>query len=230
MSLIDVPTDDLLSAVESRPPVLSGDGLLLYGIGGVVLLIAIANAVVWYRNRRRTDPDLKMLLDEETLTAAELEHDLLDDITARQQDVVAPAAVEWGTRTARVGEQWTTTLYIADYPDAPKDGCLSGLFELTDVEFDLTARLVPKNHGRARDELQRVADNLQADADLERSVRGAYLQERANKAAATYKAVENGQQVFEQELVVDGSGRHQRRPPAGHQAGACDAPGTASRS
>jgi type IV secretory pathway VirB4 component len=193
---------DLLSVIESRPPVLSSEGVMIYGIGGVLLLIGIANLVSWYRERRRSETELEALLDEETLEEAELEYDLLDDIAARQQDVVAPAAIEWDTRTARVGEEWTTTLYVADYPDAPKDGYLSGLFELTDIEFDVTARLVPKNHGRARDELQRVADDLQADADLERSVRGAYLQERANEAAATYKAVENGQQVFEQELVI----------------------------
>jgi type IV secretory pathway VirB4 component len=47
-----------------------------------------------------------------------------------------------------------------------------------------------------------VADDLQADADLERSVRGAYLQDRAQEAAATYKAVENGQRVFSQGVFV----------------------------
>jgi type IV secretory pathway VirB4 component len=193
---------DLLSIIESRPPVVSGEGMMIYGVGSVLVLIGIANLVSWYRERQQTDPELEALLDEETIEAADLEYDLLDDIASRQQDLVAPAAVEWDSRTARVGEQWTTTLYVADYPDAPKDGYLSGLFELTDVEFDLTARLIPKNHGRARDELQRVADDLQADADLERSVRGAYLQERANQAAATYKAVENGQQVFDQELIM----------------------------
>ena len=193
---------DLLSIIESRPPVVSGEGVMIYGVGSVLVLIGIANLVSWYRERQQTDPELEALLDEETIEAADLEYELLDDIASRQQDLIAPAAVEWDSRTARVGEQWTTTLYVADYPDAPKDGYLSGLFELTDVEFDLTVRLVPKNHGRARDELQRVADDLQADADLERSVRGAYLQERANQAAATYKAIENGQQVFDQELIM----------------------------
>jgi len=77
--------------------------------------------------------------------------------------------------------------------------CLSGLFESTDVEFDLNARIVPKNQGRARDELQRVADDLRTDASLEDSVRGSYLHERADTAVATYKAVENGQRVFDQE-------------------------------
>ena len=119
-----------------------------------------------------------------------------------QRSLLAPAAIEWETRAARVGEQWTTTLYVAGYPDYPKDGYLSGLFELTDVEFDLTVHLRPKNQRRARDELQNTADDLQAEADLERTVRGTYLEERAAEAASTYKAVENGQRVLSQATYV----------------------------
>ncbi|MCY4732327.1 transferase [Natronomonas gomsonensis] len=187
---------------EALPPVLSSEGVLLYGVSGVIALILIANVVNWWRDRQREDVELGELLEDETLEAAEAEWAVLDDLSERQQDLMAPAAITWETRAARVGEQWTTTLYVAEYPDAPKDGYLSGLFELTDVEFDLTSRIVPKNQPRARDELQRVADNLQADARLERSVRGSYLQERANRAEATYKAVENGQKVFDKELVI----------------------------
>ncbi len=127
---------------------------------------------------------------------------MLDDLTEQHKHAVAPAAIEWETRTARVGNQWTSTLYIADYPDYPKDGYLNELFELTDVEFDLTVHVTPKNQQQARDELQRVADDLRADADLERSVRGAYLQERAGEAVSTYKCVENGSRVFDQGTFI----------------------------
>ncbi|QLD90797.1 transferase [Natronomonas salina] len=188
--------------LDSLPPLVSTEGLFVYGLGSVVLLIAVANLLSWYRERKRDDPVLDDLLDEETLEAAEVEYRVLDELAERQQDVMAPAAIEWDTRTARVGEQWTSTLYVAEYPDAPNDGYLSDLFELTDVEFDITARVDPRNQARARDELQRVADDLQAEADLERTVRSSYLQERANAARQTYTAVENGQKVFDQELVV----------------------------
>ncbi len=187
---------------EALPPVLSTEGFMLYGIGLTLYFVGVTQAVSWWRAREYEESRLEDLLDDETLDAAAIERSLIDDIATRQQDVIAPAAIEWETRAARVGEQWTTTLYVAEYPDAPKDGYLSGLFELSDVEFDVTARIVPKNQGRARDELQRVADNLRADADLEESVRGSYLHERADTAVATYKAVEDGQQVFDQELVV----------------------------
>ena len=174
-------------------------------IVGVVVLILVILGVKLYRDRLRDteeEVDLSELLDDETLADGETERELLDDLAERHKSVIAPAAVEWETRAARVGEQWISTLYIADYPDYPKDGYLNELFELTDVEFDLTIHITPKNQQQARDELQRVADDLQVDADLENSVRGAYLQGRANEAVATYTAVENGSRVFDQGMFI----------------------------
>ena len=125
-----------------------------------------------------------------------------DVVVERHQTAMAPSQIEWETRAARVADQWTRTLSIVEYPDYPSDGYLSDLFTLTDVEFDLTVDLVPKNQQRARTELQEIADDLQVDADLERSVRSEYLQERAREAAATYKAVESGQRVFDQAMFI----------------------------
>ncbi|MCQ4334841.1 transferase [Natronomonas sp. F2-12] len=186
----------------SLPPIVSTEGFMFYGTFTVVSFIVVSHLISWFDAYRYEESTLDELLDTETIETAAVEYSLLEDLAKRQQDVLAPSAVEWETRAARVGEQWTTTLYIAEYPDAPKDGYLGGLFELTDVEFDLNARIVPKNQGRARNELQRVADDLRADASLEDSVRGSYLHERADTAQATYKAVESGQHVFEQELVI----------------------------
>ncbi|SDM93720.1 Type IV secretory pathway, VirB4 component [Halogranum gelatinilyticum] len=125
-----------------------------------------------------------------------------DDVSESQRNVTAPDAIEWETRAARVGEQWTSTLYVAGYPDYPKDGYLSALFELTDVQFDLTVHVRPRDYERARSELEEVADDLQVDAELAQSVRSSYLQERAAEAAATYRAVESGHQVFDQATFV----------------------------
>ena len=173
-------------------------------VGLVVLFLVVIGATLYYRRKRRQadEVDLSGLLDQETLEAGQTEGQILNEIAERHKSVVAPAAVEWETRAARVGEQWTSTLYIADYPDYPKDGYLNELFELTDIEFDLTVHITPKNQQQARDELQRVADDLQVDADLEDSVRGAYLQERANEAVSTYTAVENGNRVFDQGMFI----------------------------
>nr|WP_245756829.1 transferase [Halogranum rubrum] len=140
--------------------------------------------------------------DHSNNTDVDVETIFYETLEEHHQSAVAPAAIEWETRAARVGEQWTTTLYIAEYPDYPSDGYLSDLFTLTDVEFDVTARIRPRNQERARNELQEIADDLQVDADLERSVRSTYLQERANTAAATYNAVESGQHVFSQSILI----------------------------
>ncbi|WP_435120152.1 VirB4 family type IV secretion system protein [Halolamina sp. C58] len=172
---------------------------LVLGIG-----LGLGSKQLWNRYRTDDEPqvDFSDVLDEETLEAGQAEGQILDDISESHKTVTAPAAVEWETRAARVGEQWTTTLYIADYADYPNDGYLSDLFELTDVEFDLTTHITPKNQERARNELQDIADDLQVDADLEQSIRSAYLQERANEAAATYTAVENGANVFTQGMFI----------------------------
>ncbi|MFC7131417.1 VirB4 family type IV secretion system protein [Haloferax chudinovii] len=171
---------------------------------GVIVFFSVGGTVLWQRYRPDDEPevDFSDVLDEETLEAGDAEGQLLDDISESHKTATAPAAIEWETRAARVGDQWTSTLYIADYADYPNDGYLSDLFELTDVEFDLTAHITPKNQQRARNELQDIADDLQVDADLEQSVRSEYLQERANEAAATYKAVESGASVFDQGLFV----------------------------
>nr|WP_246972302.1 transferase [Natribaculum luteum] len=195
--VIAVSFVDLERGMTSLEPVSIAGGLIL-------LAVLLGVGVKIYRARAHDveEVDLSDLLDEETLEAGDVEGQLLEDIAERHKSVVAPSAITWETRAAQVGEQWTSTLYIADYPDYPKDGYLNELFELTDVEFDLTVHITPKNQQHARDELQRVADDLQVDADLEQSVRGAYLQERANEAVSTYKAVEHGSRVFDQGMFV----------------------------
>jgi len=180
----------------------SAEGAALYIL--LAVLVGIGGKLLWdwYTEDDEEEVEFSDLLDEETIEQGAAERQLLDDIAESHKTVTAPAAIEWETRASQVGEQWTTTLYIADYPDYPNDGYLSELFEMTDVQFDLTAHITPKNQERARNELQDIADDLQVDADLEQSVRSAYLQERANEAAATYKAVENGANVFDQGMFI----------------------------
>ncbi|WP_251331449.1 VirB4 family type IV secretion system protein [Haloplanus pelagicus] len=180
----------------------SAEGAALYILLAVLVGIGGKFLWDWYTEDDEEEVEFSDLLDEETIEQGAAERQLLDDIAESHKTVTAPAAIEWETRAARVGEQWTTTLYIADYPDYPNDGYLSEIFEMTDVQFDLTAHITPKNQERARNELQDIADDLQVDADLEQSVRSAYLQERANEAAATYKAVENGANVFDQGMFI----------------------------
>ncbi|GGL45014.1 hypothetical protein GCM10009037_30560 [Halarchaeum grantii] len=64
------------------------------------------------------------------------------------------------THAAHLSEQWTRALYVAEYPDHSNDQYLSDLFELTDIEFDLTAHITPKNQEQARNELEEIADDL----------------------------------------------------------------------
>ncbi|WP_204365850.1 VirB4 family type IV secretion system protein [Haloferax gibbonsii] len=170
---------------------------------GLAFLAGVALTVGWRRLNQPTAAfDPTAVFDESVLQQADDDRQILDAIDTAHASMAAPAAIEWDTRAARVGDQWTTTLYLASYPDYPKDGYLNELFNLTDIEFDCTVRLQPKNQARARDQLQTLADNLQVDAKLEQTVRGSYLQTRADEATATYTAVEEGQHVFSQAMFL----------------------------
>ncbi|WEL30179.1 Type IV secretory pathway, VirB4 component [Haloferax volcanii] len=201
---LQIETEVTRQLVEWLQQPTSLEGASLYATGALV--IALGAIGVWKRRAVDEDHDPEVnfsdVLDEDTIRTGHTEGQLLDDIAESHKTTIAPPAIEWETRAARVGEQWTSTLTITDYPDYPSDGYLSDLFQLTDIEFDLTAHIRPKNQMRARSELQEIADDLQVDADLEQSVRSGYLQQRAHQAAATYNAVESGTRVFDQALFV----------------------------
>jgi len=123
---------------------IAAEGAALYVGIAVVLGVGGTRLWDWYSEDDDEEVAFSDLLDEETLKDGKAERQLLDDIAESHKTITAPAAIEWDTRAARVGEQWTTTLYITEYPDYPNDGYLSDLFELTDIQFDLTAHLTPK--------------------------------------------------------------------------------------
>ncbi len=201
--MIDLLTLSIVDQAQSVfPDPGTQAGLAVYVGATALITLLVKSAWDYWRAEEVEEVHLIDLLEETTVKDGVEEGEILDDIAEHHQHVIAPAAIEWDTRTARVGDQWTSTLYIADYPDYPKDGYLTELFEVTDVEFDLTVHITPKSQQQARGELQRVADDLQADADLERTVRGSYLQERANEALSTYKSVENGSRVFDQAMFI----------------------------
>ncbi|ELZ39215.1 transfer complex protein [Halorubrum californiense DSM 19288] len=171
-------------------------------LSGGLLVVGILVGV-WVQARQPThDPEVDLSAFIEPPDSPPAADPAVASASQRDQDAVAPAAVEWESRCARVGDEWTTTLYIADWPDYPSDGYLSELFTLTDVRFHVTAQVSPRDQERALDQLQAAADDLKVDADLESSVRSTYLHDRATEAAGTYRAVEDGTRVFSQAVFV----------------------------
>ena len=128
-------------------------GATLHVILAVALGIRSKLLWDWYTEDDEEEVESSDILDEETLEQGRAERQLLDDISEPQKTVTVPAAIGWETQAAQVDGQCTTMLYLADYPDYPTDGYLSDLFEMTDVRFDLTAHITPKNQERARNEL-----------------------------------------------------------------------------
>jgi type IV secretory pathway VirB4 component len=189
----------VISGVESLSPSLLVGGLMA---GGSVLVVGLLLGVWLQARQPDRDPEVDLSAFVDPPEGAPQRDPEVAPPRERQQDAVAPSAVEWESRCARVGDEWTTTLYIAGWPDYPSDGYLSELFTLTDVRFHVTAHFRPRDQERALDQLQATADDLKVDADLESSVRSTYLQDRASEAAAMYRAVEAGTRVFSQALLV----------------------------
>ena len=171
-------------------------------VGGGTLVVGLLVGVWLQAQRPKRDPEVDLSAFIEPPAEPSTPAPDVAPPRERHQDAVASAAVEWESRCARVGDAWTRTLYIADWPDYPSDGYLSELFTLTDVRYHLTAQFTPRDHERALDRLQSVADDLKVDADLESSVRSTYLHDRADEAAATYRAVESGTRVFSQGVFI----------------------------
>ena len=119
-----------------------------------------------------------------------------DAIAEVHQRLAAADAIEWDLREPKVGEQYTKTLYVAGFPDYPKDGFLHELFEVTDAEFDATMYFTPRNQNRTRERLKRRADDLKADAKLEDGTGSQYLAAEGVKMAAAHDAMERGVRAF----------------------------------
>jgi len=125
-----------------------------------------------------------------------------DPLAEKQRNLMAAPGIEWDTRAPRVGDQFTKTFYVDEFPDAPRDGFLSEVFSVTEAEFDLTTYVKSKNQNRARERLRDRADELQVDAEIEDSARANALQAEAAKAADTHRAVKEGEKVFGLSMYV----------------------------
>jgi len=119
-----------------------------------------------------------------------------DEIAEAHQRLAAADSIEWDLREPKVGEQYTKTLYAAEFPDYPKDGFLHQLFELTDAEFDATFYFKPRNQNRTRERLKRRADDLKAEAKREQGTGSGYLATEGAKIAAGHDAMERGVRSF----------------------------------
>jgi len=83
----------------------STEGAAIYLV--LIVGIGVAGKILWERRNTDDEPEVDFtdLLDEETLEQGQAEGQLLDDISESHKTVTAPAAIEWDTRAAHVGEQ-----------------------------------------------------------------------------------------------------------------------------
>ena len=88
-----IVAETLTSVAESLQPVVFSEGVLVYGVGGVLVLIAVASVVSWWRTRNREPASFGEPLDDETIERGDAKRAVFDELAERQQDVMAPSAI-----------------------------------------------------------------------------------------------------------------------------------------
>ena len=96
----------------------AADPMLVTAAAGTVvaaLLVGIAVGHWLHRRRPDRDPevDLSQFIDTERLRETPREEPDVAAVTERHRDAIAPEAITWESRRARVGDRWVATLYVA---------------------------------------------------------------------------------------------------------------------
>lgn len=127
----------------------------------------------------------------------------LADLSERHKNLVAPPEIDTDTRAPRVGEQYTKTLVVGEFPDFPVDGFLSELYSLTDAQFDVTAYIHQKHQGRTEQKLAQQARDLDGELTAgTNSSNDRLLAKHAEYLNRTVEAVQGGQAVFDLTMYV----------------------------
>jgi len=203
----------------SEPTALPASGVVVY----LILLYVAIQGIRRVTNRVRSDDEIPTMSmarilrgqreqnsdDPGEIGATELDADTtgagetIKDISEKQHALMVPSDIRRDSRTPRLGDQYARVLYLADTPGRagiPTDGFLSGVFQTTDVEFDLTATFEAVNQGRAQKDLERYKNKLLAEVQNDSG--SGYLQEEAARTAATLKAAERGTKIFDLGLYL----------------------------
>ncbi|QLC35097.1 transfer complex protein (plasmid) [Halarchaeum sp. CBA1220] len=129
--------------------------------------------MTWPWRRGRTDAE-----DDEhesaPTTADSSPEDL--DVGAVHRSVVAPDDLEETVSGVRLGDRWARTLWMGEFPDAPTDGFLEGVYSAVETrETDVSIHLTPRDTQATLHALENQIETLEADYD--------YLSERHRAGA-----------------------------------------------
>ena len=108
------------------------------------------------RSRSSSDSDVTVSYDQPTLS--------LDDISSIHQSVVTPSSIDEHANAVRTGEQWTKTMWITEFPDAPADGLYETLYSAPETRTtDISIHLEPRDTRATLKSLENQLEDLEAN-------------------------------------------------------------------
>jgi hypothetical protein len=88
----------------------------------------------------------------------------LDEVPDIHQTVVTPSSIDEQPNAVQAGRDWTQTLWVGEYPDAPRDGLFETLYSTAETrKTDISLHLNPRDTRTTLDSLENRIEDLEAD-------------------------------------------------------------------
>ncbi|MFB6284017.1 MAG: VirB4 family type IV secretion system protein [Halobacteria archaeon] len=119
---------------------------------------------------------------------------VLDDIEELQKGALAPGEMEFEPSAAKLGKEWTKTMWAEGYPDQPSNGFLERLFTQPGIESDVSIHVDPRDTTKAQLELKNRVGTLEAEYERKkerRDVDARGVQKDLEDAEEMYDVVRN---------------------------------------
>ncbi|WP_135303744.1 VirB4 family type IV secretion system protein [Haloarcula amylovorans] len=90
----------------------------------------------------------------------------LNDPADIHQSILGPDAIERTATAVRTGDNWARTLWVAEFPDAPRDGIFETLYSTAETrETDISLHIDPRDTASTLNSLENRIEDLEADAE-----------------------------------------------------------------
>jgi hypothetical protein len=146
-----------------------------------------------HTNGDATGPDTDADTEAGTATGNEnpVETDALDVPTSGHRRIVSPSSIEAQPSAVRAGTEWTQTLWIGEFPDAPADGLFETLYSSSETRTtDISLHFQPRDTAKTLDSLENQIEDLEADYE--------YLSEKRRAGArGIQKDLEDHQDLYD---------------------------------
>jgi len=129
---------------------------------------------------------------------------VLDSIEHLEQRSVDPDGISRGFHTTQVGDTYRRVLFAEDWPGELSPNALTELFNDPTLDFDMSIHFKPKNRRRAINNAEQRAEELRAQASVQKGSAGAGSQytagdklQQAKRIERLRRSMKDGSQPFD---------------------------------